>query len=72
MAVASANAPGEEVDVAYSGAVSALEPICERGSLEFIEWFLRSRAGQLGASVVLEIHDDLYNDESKAKTCSSL
>ena len=71
VAVASASAPGQEVDVAYSGDVSALAPICKKGSLEFVEWFLRARAGQLGASLVLEIQDDLYNDEPKAKTCSS-
>jgi hypothetical protein len=71
VAAASASAPGQEVDVAYSGEVSALVPICEKGSLEFVEWFLRARAGKLGASLVLEIQNDFYNDESN-KACPDL
>ena len=58
---AASNSPQADVNIEFSGPVDRLGVSAETGTMEFLEWFLRERAVQLGASleIATEGHYDL-------------
>jgi len=58
LAKASSRMAGAEVPVEYSGATEKLGTLIESASLGFLEWYLRSRAQNMGESFEVESGGD--------------
>jgi hypothetical protein len=55
VAKAAAKWEGETIRVEYAGELSQLKPFTDRGTLEFIEWYLRGIAGSYGAELTISV-----------------
>ncbi len=65
---AASNSPQADVSIEFSGAIDRLGVLAEKGTMEFLEWFLRERAVQLCASleIATEGHYDFATTEGVA------